>query len=290
MDDSVCACGPCESDTTNSASNSSLGLQGTPFVRLPCGKCQTKPDAQGEFTFVTVGKFLSGTNSVVFRCSMCGSGVTISSADLKAPETTSTTTSQRTTSLLLAPEIAPPGQNGSMDDCNQASLALTKDSNFQLDLPNTGKRKHTEAETPMYDSSNDTLVWPVQSVSTSTTATTEPLASSPPNTATKQPYTKKSPEGIKRVLLPLFVQKKDSAPGLPKKASYSPKFPMRLEVVRSESVPPSVPRVGLRNGQTLIGVPDHTTGDFRIVNITTVQDGNSDVDQIQEQTSVPYTL
>ncbi|KAH3761192.1 hypothetical protein Pelo_6983 [Pelomyxa schiedti] len=126
----------------------------------------------------------------------------------------------------------------------------------------------------MDDNSNGTLVSPVQSVATSTpTAVTELLSSSPPNT-TKPSSAKKSPVGIKQVLSPLFIQKKDSAPGLPKKASYSPRFPMRLEVVRSESVPPCVPRVALRNGQTLIGDPDPRAMDFRIVNITRVQDGN----------------
>ncbi|KAH3723124.1 hypothetical protein Pelo_18173 [Pelomyxa schiedti] len=100
------------------------------------------------------------------------------------------------------------------------------------------------------------------------------MPSSPPNTTTKQPGTKKSPVGITELLSPLFIQKKDSAPGLPKKASYCPKFPMRLEVVPSDRVPPCVPCVGLRNGQTLVGVPDHAAVDFRIVNVTRVQDGN----------------
>ncbi|KAH3765595.1 hypothetical protein Pelo_2511 [Pelomyxa schiedti] len=258
---------PEESYTTN-ANNSSPGLQGTSFVQLPCGKCQTKLNMQGEFSFVAVGKFLSGTNSVVFRCFMCGSGVTISPADLKAPETTSTKTSPKPTSQLLTQDL-------SMVDCNsnQTSSASTENSDSQTEL-NTGKRNHTKAETPMDDNSNETLVSPVQSVATSTTAATKPLASSPPNTATKQRGIKKSPVGIKQFLSPLFIQKKDSAPGLPKKASYSPKFPLRLKVVRSDCVPPCVPRVGLHNGQTLIGVPDRTAVDFRIVNITRVQDGN----------------
>ncbi|KAH3723123.1 hypothetical protein Pelo_18172 [Pelomyxa schiedti] len=129
------------------------------------------------------------------------------------------------------------------------------------------------------------------SVPMSTTPTAPMLPPQPgrPNSTTVSPksplkgsHSRKSgkSEGITHQLGPLFKSRRDSAPGLPIKASYSPKYPMNLMRVPTSHVPQGADSVLLCGGMSLVGVPDASAPEFRLVNETisstnkTKYDGN----------------
>ncbi|KAH3757051.1 hypothetical protein Pelo_11182 [Pelomyxa schiedti] len=109
-------------------------------------------------------------------------------------------------------------------------------------------------------------------------ATAPPTELSPSSSSTPTPTNsaanKAAPPGVAELLSPLFCQDTECEGGLPTGASYCPRFPMRLEVVPFDRVPPCVPSIRLLNGQAIIGHPDFNAMKFRLVNITEVQDGN----------------